>query len=294
MRSRLVAALAFALVLGPAWSARAEGFTISATLRNAAYHLPDAPDVMVHAPADFDPRAKLDLVVYLHGYSGCLGVLMGDGPSRCRPSDPPQTGWNLGARHDDAKTNTLLIVPQLAFMKQSGRPGAFRKPGVFRAFLTELLGETLVPQLGGPRTLADVASLTLVAHSAGYETALAVLEHGEVAQWVHALVLLDALYGEEERYERFILAHAGKGSGRLRVVALHLGYGATQANDLRLHRRLLRVFGPRQVAWVEPATLEASLATHALVIGTGVGPHRQVPEHHLAQILRALAVPLRP
>lgn len=267
------------------------GFTVAAQLRAAAYRMPGAPSVIVHAPAGFDARGKLHLVVYLHGYTGCASVLMGKGPSRCRTEDvSPQPGWDLGARHDDANTNTLFIVPQLAFMKQSGRPGAFGRQGVFRAFLQELLGETLASRLGGPRRLAEVASLTLVAHSAGFETALAVLERGEVSELVHAVVLLDALYAGTERYARFVRAHAPSG---LRLVALHLGFGATYKNDKQLHRQLVRTLGAAKVAWANEATLDAALATHPIVIAAGRPAHRQVPEHHLAQILRALGLPRR-
>ncbi len=268
---------------------------MAATLRNAAYRIADAPSVIVHAPPGFDARRPLQLVVFLHGYSGCVSVLMGRGPSRCREGAALQLGWELGARHDDAHTNSLFIVPQLAFMKRSGRAGAFAKPGVFRAFLEELLRETLAAQLG-PKTLHDVASITLVAHSAGYETAIAVIEHGEVSALVHSVVLLDALYSREDQYERYILAHGHAG---LRVVALHLGYGATYANDTRLYKHLLRKLGPSAVSWVDASAdagvVVAALAHHPIVIGVGIPPHRLMPEHHLAPLLHALLLePVRP
>lgn len=293
-----VVSLVMVLGLGVGGLARAEGgaadgggFTVAAQMRAGAYRLADAPSVIVHAPPGFDGRGKLHLVVYLHGYTGCASVLMGKGPSRCRVGDrSPELGWDLGARHDDAGTNTLLVVPQLAFMKQSGRPGAFGKQGGFRAFLEELLGETLAPQLGGPRTLAAVETLTLVAHSAGFETAIAVLERGEVEDLVHAVVLMDALYGSADRYARFVLRHAPRG---LRLVALHLGFGATYQNDRQLHRKLLRKLGGAQVAWADPETLDAALASHPIVVASGRPPHRQVPAHHLAQVLRALGLPPR-
>jgi hypothetical protein len=231
-------------------------------------------------------------VVFLHGYSGCVSVLMGHGPSRCYPTSEPQPGWDLGARHDDAHTNTLFIVPQLAFMKRSGRAGAFARDGVFRAFLEELLRDTLVKELGGSRTLADVASLTLVAHSAGYETTLAILQHGRVSELVRSVVLFDALYGEADAYADYIEAHAGSG---LRVIALHLGGAATYRNDRHLYRRLKRRLGTERVAWTatqpELEAALAALAEHPIVIGAATPPHRLVPEHHLAQVLRALRPP---
>lgn len=266
------------------------GFTIAASLRAAAYRMPGVPSVIVHAPPGFDPAAPLHLVVYLHGYSGCLPVLMGKGQARCRPGDAPREGWDLGTVHDRAGTNTLLVVPQLAFMKRNGKPGAFGRAGVFAQFLQELLSETLAQALGGPRQLREVASLTLVAHSAGYQTALAILERGQVESLVHAVVLLDALYGDTESYARYVAQHAASG---LHFVALHLSGGRPAHEDLRLQRMLVRKLGAEAVVLTDAAGLSAALATHAIVIASGTPPHWLMPGHHMAQVLAALALPAR-
>jgi hypothetical protein len=239
----------------------------------------------VHAPPGFDAQRPLSLVVFLHGYSGCVPVLMGRGECRCRPQDPPHEGWDLGRYHDAAHTNTLFVVPQLALMQRNGQPGTFAQPGAFRAFLDELLAGPISELLGNTRSWKDLASLHLVAHSAGYQTALAILEHGGVTERIKSVVLLDALYGETPRFARYIEAHAGQG---LRFVSIALERGTPQRENLLLLRRLRRTLGRDRVATAEAADLAPSVAAHAIVIATGTPPHRLLPATHLAAVLRAL------
>jgi hypothetical protein len=264
--------------------ARSAGFDQAAELKSAAFRTPGAPSVIVHAPPGFDRRAPLHLVVFLHGYNGCVNVLMAEGPSRCKAGAPERDGWDLGRHHDAAETNTLFVVPQLALAQRNGAPGAFGKPNGFRVFLEELLGKTLVEPLGRARTLKDVASLTLVAHSAGYQTALAIAERGGVRAQLKAIVLLDALYGETDRYARVVETLVPRG---LRFVSLYLARGAPRIESQRLYRRLKRKLGS-VVEQAETADLARVIASKAVVIGQGEPPHRLLPETHLTEILRAL------
>jgi pimeloyl-ACP methyl ester carboxylesterase len=262
----------------------ATGFDEVAELKTAAFRTPGAPSVIVHAPEGFDPRKPLHLVVFLHGYNGCVNVLMAEGPSRCKAGAPERDGWDLGRQHDAARTNTLFVVPQLALAQRNGAPGAFGKPSGFRAFLEELLSKTLVGRLGGPRRLKDVASLTLVAHSAGYQTALAIAERGGVRVQLKGIVLLDALYADTDRYARFLETQVPKG---LRFVSLYLQVGTPRLENQRLYRRLKRSLGA-VVEQAESADLARAVASKAVVIGQGEPPHRLLPEKHLAEIVRAL------
>ena len=281
----LVAAFGVALLLvGPARAEPSAGFTEAAALRTAAFRTPGAPSVIVHAPAGFDASVPLHLVVFLHGYNGCVAVLMGKGPSRCKPGSAELEGWDLGTPHDAAQTNTLFVVPQLAYLQRNGRPGAFGKRGGFRAFLEELLGESLNGRLGGPRKWKDIASLTLVAHSGAYQAALAIVEHGDVRAKIKGIVLLDALYGETDRYVRVVESQARRG---LRFVSLYLARGTPRTENQRLYRRLSRTLAG-SVARPNADELARAVATHPIVITEGKPPHRLMPATHLTELLRAL------
>lgn len=261
-------------------------FTLPVQLAHAAYHVPGVPSAIVHAPPGFDPRAPLALSVFLHGYSCCVPVLLGVGPTPCREGDSLHEGWDLARYHDAAHVNSLLVVPQLAFMKRDGRPGAFGEEGGFRAFLEDLLRGELARRLGGARTLRDVARVDLIAHSGGYHAALAIMEHGGLPRGLlRSVVLFDALYGETPRFARYVEAHAREG---LQFVNISLP-NATPARESRvLLRRLRDHLGAQAVATAGPSDLAQVVAEHAIVIADGTPPHRLVPATHLAEVLSAL------
>ena len=270
--------------------------TWEATMRAAAFHEPGAPDVIVHSPEGFDASAPLHLVVFLHGYRGCARVLMGEGPSACKSGGSPVRGWGLGARHDQAARNTLFVIPQLAFMRRSGRPGCFAAEGCFRAFVQELLSEVLSPRLGRPLGLAELGSITLAAHSAGFETALAILQRGGMSEHVRHVLLFDALYAGSGAFARWL---AGQGAAPARLLSIHLGRGKTRSQSEALARFLRRRLGHGQVATLDERGAAATepqlqpLADHRLLIVRGRGTHRQVPMRYLAAALRALPLPPR-
>ncbi len=264
----------------PAAERGGAGVTIAAHTRTAAYSVRGAPTAIVHLPQGFDPAAPLHFVVFLHGYSGCSNVLAHAGRVRCKPDvsgDPERDGWDLARHHDEAKTNTIFVIPQLAFMRRDGRPGCFAKRGCFRRFLTELLQETLAEPLGGPRALSDLGSVTLVAHSGGYQAALAILEQGEIGDRVATVVLMDALYGHSARYARWLVERAPRDA---RLLSFYLGRGKTYRESRLLFTRVRRKLGERGAR--ERVKLMRAKSTHALV-----------PARHLSEVLGGLSLPKR-
>jgi hypothetical protein len=261
------------------------GFSLAVQLQHAAYHARAVPSAIVSAAAGFDPSGPLHLVVFLHGYNGCVPVLMGQGEMHCRPGDPATQGWDLGSYHAAAHTNTLFVVPQLALNQRDGRPGRFELQGEFRAFLEELLEGPLAGPLGRPHSLRDVASVDLLAHSAGYQTALAIMEHGALGGLLKSVVLFDALYGEGPRFADYIEAHAATG---LRFVSIALPNGIPAHENVALLRRLRRTLGTEHVFTSDAEHLAEAIALHPIVIASGTPPHRLVPANHLAEVLRSL------
>lgn len=272
------------------------GFDVEADLVNGAYRVRGAPNVIVHAAPGFDRRQPLQLVVFLHGYSACVRVLMGRGDTACKPNDVLRPGWDLGRYHDAAHTNTLWIVPQLAYLKRDGHPGAFVRDGAFRAFLEELLRGPLAVPLGGVRSLRDVARVDVIAHSGGYRAALAVLERGGLSPRVlRSVVLFDALYGETSSFAREIERRSvaesprdGTQSAVFHFVDISLPNGVPSRESRSLAQRLLRSLGPARVTTALPLQIVEAIETHPIVIATGTPPHRLVPATHLAEVLGAL------
>lgn len=263
----------------------AAGFEIAPRLQHGAYDEPNVPSAIVHAPAGFDARAPLQLVVFLHGLRGCATVLMGRGQLRCGPGKALDEGWDLAGHHDRAHTNTLFIVPQLAYMKRDGRPGRFGRPNGFRDFLQELLSGPLAGPLGGARSLADVARIDLVAHSAGYQTALAILERGGIdPKLIRSLVLFDSMYAETARFARYVEAHRA----HLQLVVISLPHGPPAREAAVLEQRLRRSFGAHAVTNVDPNGIGDAITRYPVVFARGRPTHRLVPANHLSDVLSAL------
>jgi pimeloyl-ACP methyl ester carboxylesterase len=254
-------------------------WTEERTLESAAYEEPGAPSVIVHAPPAFDPARPLRLAVFLHGWSGCARVLVHSGPLACKDGDRAREGWDLGGRFDEAGTDALLVVPQLAFLTRNGNPGRFLERGRFRHFVEELLTE-LAPQLGPGKALADVESITLLAHSAGFETALAVLARGEIE--VRNVVLFDALYAGVEPFGEWALARDDR-----RLVSLYTGSGRTAQQTRRLARRL------EVPVHDGDRPLTALVREARVVIARSPAPHGEVPARHMAELLSPLGLSAR-
>ncbi len=245
-----------------------------------------APHAVVQLPAGLRTDRPLDLVVFLHGWSGCARVLVRSGSVACARGRPPRTGWGLAEHHAAAQTPTVLIVPQLAFLQRTGDPGGFREPNAFRSFLEELLRGPLAAPLGGPRSVDDVGSVTLVAHSAGYETAGALIRAGGVD--VDHVVLLDALYDDGARFGRWLLAGADR-----RLVSL-----VTSRGEPRRHTRALEAFiraraGQAAVATVSAEELAPTIASHRMTTAESPHPHGEAPRRHLTAVLDALFPAIR-
>jgi pimeloyl-ACP methyl ester carboxylesterase len=273
----------FLLVIGAPAEAAAGGWSEEVVVPHAAYAIEGAPSAVVHAPSGFDPARPLHLVVFLHGYRGCARVLMGEGELRCKAGVAPERGWNLAREHDAAGTGTLLVLAQLGFMQRSAHPGCFARAGCFRSFLEEVLAALPKERVAGKR-LSDVVEITLVAHSAGFRSALSVLEHGGTSERVRSVVLLDALYADEARFLAVLGAHP-----RMRLWSLHIGAGAPARNSRALAKLGRKRLGAGAVA--ELSAAPEALAEHAgkrMVVARVQSGHRELPQKHLAAILRAL------
>jgi hypothetical protein len=223
----------------------------------------DAPDVIVHAPSRFDPKAPLHWLIFLHGFSSCARALMSHGNIPCQAGGEPQRGYGLAALHERTRGNTLLIVPQLAFMARDARAHRFAQPDGFPRFLSELralLASTL-------RADTAPAGVTLLAHSAGYHAASAILTTDGTNQ-VRNVVLFDALYAQWD-----VFAHWLQASPTHRVISLHTRDRDTTAGNRKLAALLRRA---------EPAVGDR------LRIERVDTPHRLVPERHLESVLARL------
>lgn len=144
--------------------------------------------VLVHVPAHFDPDRPAVMVLFLHGYGATLSR---DVAAR---QQVPQQISASGA-------NAVLVAPQFAKDARDPSIGHFWEQGGFRTFLREA-AQQLARASGNPAAVERFAHMpiVLVAYSGGYYPGSFCLKDIAGSHRVRGILMLDAAYGEFERY----------------------------------------------------------------------------------------------
>jgi hypothetical protein len=220
--------------------ADARGVTIPLRLGHASHPVPrGAPTTVAYLPPEETPgerRGAPRVVVVLHGWTCCAATMIADRAERC--AGRVRVAWGLGARTDESGTPTLVLVPQLSLGERDGRAGRFTERGFFAAWLSEAL-DAIDAQRPGTRTRWRDAPVALVAHSAGYETALAIVRDPSSAARVRFVALLDALYSGAPTLVRWLNDDAAR-----RLVSVHTAAPKTRDENARLAALATRTLGP--------------------------------------------------
>ena len=145
--------------------------------------------VLLAAPHSFDPAKPGVIIVFFHGNNATL-------------SRDVIARQQIVRQLADSGLNAVLVAPQLAVDAPDSSAGRFWTPGGFAAFLSEAqtkLGDLYPNARGAFRRMPVV----IVAYSGGYLPAAYSLAVGGDTGRVRGLVLLDALYGEREKFLRW-------------------------------------------------------------------------------------------
>ena len=117
-------------------------------LRAGAFPRSGHPDVAVHVPPGFDATRRPGVVVYLHGWNGCVAAALSADEGACREAGPARAGSDLAAQLDAAGVNALLVAIEVRVDERTGEPGGLAMPAGLRDLLRELLGEALAVPSG--------------------------------------------------------------------------------------------------------------------------------------------------
>ena len=147
---------------------------------------------LLFMPKGFDVRRPGVIVVFLHGNRATLERDVG-GRQR------------VAAQIAEANANAVLVAPQLAVNANDSSAGRFWESYGFARFIGEA-GAHLAQLHGDKRTRKTFATLpvVIVAYSGGYVPAAWALHKGGSDGRVIGVLLLDALYGEVDKYADFI------------------------------------------------------------------------------------------
>lgn len=148
--------------------------------------------VLVHMPEHFDVRRPGVIVVFFHGNGATL-----ERDVRDRQLVPQQIS--------DSGVNAVLLAPQMAVDAQDSSAGKFWQPGGFKRFMDEAAGN-LAKLSGDPAAAKAFAAMpiVIVGYSGGFLPTAWSLEVGGVTERIRGVVLLDAVYGQLDKFAGFI------------------------------------------------------------------------------------------
>jgi hypothetical protein len=148
--------------------------------------------VLMHVPENFDIRKPGVIVVFFHGNGATL-----ERDVRDRQLVPQQIS--------DSGVNAVLLAPQLAVDAADSSAGKFWQPGGLKRFVTES-ADHLAKLYGDPGAAKAFANLPviIVGYSGGFVPTAWSLEVGGLGNRVRGVFLLDAVYGELDKFASWI------------------------------------------------------------------------------------------
>lgn len=177
--------------------------------------------VLLHIPKGYDFTRPGVMIVFFHGHGATLRRDVRD-----RQMVPAQVSAS--------GINAVLVAPQFAFNASDSSAGKFWKAGAFRRFVAEA-GLKLAKLHSNPAAAEAFANMpvVIVAYSGGYLAAAWCLDVGGIENRLRGVVLLDALYGELDRYAAWIENNKTK-------FFVSAYTDSTQRNDLALKTMLAK------------------------------------------------------
>ena len=203
--------------------------------------------VLLAAPQNFNPGQPGYIIVFFHGN---MATLERDVIAR----------QQIVRQLADSGLNAVLVAPQLARDAPDSSAGKFWSPGGFAAFLDEAEGK-LGDFYPGARGAFRRMPVVIVAYSGGYLPAVYSLTVGGDSGRVRGVVLLDALYGERDKFVGWV-----EGSGRNAFfvsaysTSSHEGNMAVQAEleqaGLTTLSTLPATLAPGEIAFVDAGSVD--------------------------------------
>jgi len=151
--------------------------------------------VLVHVPEHFDVRKPGVIVVFFHGNGATL-----ERDVRDRQLVPQQI--------TDSGANAILLAPQMAVDAADSSAGKFWQAGGLKRFMDESASH-LARLSGDPNSARAFANMpiVIVGYSGGFLPTAWSLEVGGISDRVRGVVLLDAVYGEMDKFASWIESH---------------------------------------------------------------------------------------
>ncbi|MDE3079506.1 MAG: hypothetical protein KGI94_05710 [Paracoccaceae bacterium] len=211
--------------------------------RGGVYYLDQTysdQSVLLAIPGSFDLNRKAAIVVFFHGNQATLER---DVIGKQRVLQQFQA----------ARINAAFVAPQLAVDALDSSAGKFWEPGAFARFMAEA-ATRLAELWGDPAAWVHFAGLPIimVAFSGGYDPMIFAATEGRVGNRVAGMVLLDALFGEEELFAFWISQNRNRAFFLSAYTEAAQGPNETVMSSLKEDDVRFTTHAPR---WLGPGTI---------------------------------------
>ncbi|CAN5123254.1 hypothetical protein BH10PSE6_BH10PSE6_18960 [soil metagenome] len=198
---------------------------------------------LLYLPPGYNAQLPGLIVLYLHGQGATL-----ERDVQVRQAVPRQIA--------ESRQNVALVAPQLAYDAPDSSAGNFWKPGHFAAYLDEA-AERLMRLHGDRRVGAhfNASGVVIVSYSGGYVSTAYALAHGGAVHRVKGVVLMDSLYGDEEKFAAWAAAR--------RKLAFLLS--AFTESTREVNATLQGLLGKRRIAYASGLPKTLTPGTNAFV-----------------------------
>jgi hypothetical protein len=149
------------------------------------------PRSLLHIPAGFDASRPGVLVLFFHGHHATL----------------TRDVWQrqqLPQQVSGSEMNAVLVAPQFAFDAADSSSGKFWQKDGLRRYMREVAAQ-LARLYGSSRArrVFERMPVVVVAYSGGFAPAAWAVEAGGLGQRLRGVLLLDAMYGHQQTFERW-------------------------------------------------------------------------------------------
>jgi len=154
---------------------------------------------LLYLPQGYNPQQPGLIVLFLHGQGATLerDVVQ-------RQAVPRQIA--------ESGKNVALVAPQLAVDAADSSAGNFWRPGHFATYIDEA-AERLMRLYGDKRAGPhfNASPVVIVSYSGGYLSTAFALQRGGAVYRVKGVILMDSLYGDEDKFAAWIAARRQTG-----------------------------------------------------------------------------------
>jgi hypothetical protein len=154
---------------------------------------------LLYLPPGYNPQQPGLIVLFLHGQGAMLerDVVQ-------RQAVPRQIA--------ESGKNIALVAPQLAVDAADSSAGNFWRPGHFATYIDEA-AERLMRLYGDKRAGPhfNASPVVIVSYSGGYLSTAFALQRGGAVYRVKGVILMDSLYGDEDKFAAWVAARRQTG-----------------------------------------------------------------------------------